>query len=125
MTVEMYLETVNTKMKGGLFSLVVLHMIATRGPIHGYAIGKDLLEVSGGRIDIKAGTMYPILKVLENHGLVEHRVVSTSEGPPRKVYRTTKAGQVAEEEGRRLLEEMVEGVGLTMGNGGPPLRVWR
>ena len=86
MTREEYIDVVGTKMKGGIFSLLVLYMVtSSREPIHGYAITKGLLEGTGDRIYIQAGTLYPILKNLENHGLIKHKMVKSIEGPPRKV----------------------------------------
>jgi DNA-binding PadR family transcriptional regulator len=62
MSVEEYLENVGTKMRSGIFSLVVLHAVATaKKPVHGYAITRGLEESTGGRIRIQAGTLYPIL----------------------------------------------------------------
>ena len=124
MTVEVYLENLNTKMKGGLYSLAVLYMVSSHGPIHGYAILKGLTETSGGRINIRAGTMYPILKVLENNGLVEFRIVPSHEGPPRKVYTTTRKGKEAMVEGMQILGDLITGLQLTMGEDWPRLNVY-
>ena len=48
MTKDEYLDTMGTKMKGGIFSLIVLYIItSSRKPIHGYAITKGLMEGTG------------------------------------------------------------------------------
>jgi PadR family transcriptional regulator PadR len=91
-------------MKGGLFSVVVLYVISdTKGPIHGYLITKSLQEMAGKSLYIQAGTLYPILKNLEAHGLIRHEMVKSTEGPPKKIYHLTKDGKTALD---RLLPEM-------------------
>jgi PadR family transcriptional regulator PadR len=93
-------------MKGGLFSVVVLYVISdTKGPIHGYLITKSLEEMTGKTLYIQAGTLYPILKNLENHGLIKHEMVKSTEGPPKKIYHLTLDGTKALD---RLLPQMDE-----------------
>lgn len=101
MTLEEYCTTIETKMKGGLFSVVVLFTVrAAPDPIHGYLITKSLDEMTGGVIHIQAGTLYPILKNLENNGLIKHEMVKSTEGPPRKIYHIT-------DDGRRALDRLL------------------
>ncbi len=125
MSVEDYLEVMETKMRGGIFSLVVLYTVnSAKEPIHGFAITKDLEEDTGGRLYIQAGTIYPLLKNLINHGLIEFEMVKSTEGPPKKVYRTTKDGRQALEEGMHMLVDLFQGVGMTVGKDGPELKVY-
>jgi DNA-binding PadR family transcriptional regulator len=42
-------------------------------------------------------------------------MVTSTEGPPRKVYRTTREGRQALEEGMGLLGELVQGLGMVLG----------
>ena len=126
MTKDEYVDIVGTKMKGGIFSLLVLYMVRSASkPIHGYAITKNLMEGTEGRIYIQAGTLYPILKNLENHGLVRHRMVPSHEGPPKKLYRTTAAGRKALDDGMGLLGNLLDGVQMTMGEDWPVANVHR
>jgi len=124
MTKEEYIEVMGTKIKGGIFSLLTLYIITSAStPIHGYAITKGLEEGTGGRVYIQAGTLYPLLKNLENHGLVRHKMVASHEGPPKKVYRTTAAGKKALDDGMGLLGNLLSGVQMTMGDDWPVLNV--
>ena len=124
MSVEDYLEVMETKMTGGIFSLVVLYMVnSAKEPIHGYAITKGLMEGTEGRLYIQAGTIYPILKNLINHDLITHEMVKSTGGPPRKVYRTTKEGREALGEGMHMLVDLFQGVGMTVGKDWPELEV--
>jgi DNA-binding PadR family transcriptional regulator len=40
------------------------------GPSHGYAIGKDVEEQSGGRLDPTTGALYQVLRRLTEEGLI-------------------------------------------------------
>jgi PadR family transcriptional regulator PadR len=70
---------------------IVLHGIAT-----GFSYGFDIIEASG----LRAGTVYPILRRLEEARLVrsswERATLARSEGrPPRRNYQITEAGELA------------------------------
>jgi DNA-binding PadR family transcriptional regulator len=70
--------------------LAVLSLIAD-DPKHGYQLMKELAARLGSLYRASSGTVYPVLKQLENERLVEYRL---EEG--RKMYRLTR-------EGRKLL----------------------
>jgi DNA-binding PadR family transcriptional regulator len=73
------------------------------GPAHGYAIGKDVEEQSGGRLDPSTGALYQAL-----HRLKEEGMIQSAEPPPRsderrKYFELTDWGRgAAEAEARRL-----------------------
>ena len=65
------------------------------GPSHGYAIGKDVEERSGGRLDPTTGALYQALRRLTDDGLV-----APVEGPDeadarRKYFTLTSRGRRA------------------------------
>lgn len=66
-------------------SLHVLLAIG-RGAAHGYAIGKDIEEQSGGRLDPTTGALYQTLKRLGEEGLVEPREPGPEERDSRRKY---------------------------------------
>jgi DNA-binding PadR family transcriptional regulator len=124
MSVEDYMDVMVTDIRESIFSLVVLYVVNTaKEPIHGYVITKDLDEGTEGRLHIEAGTLHPILKDLVNHGLIEFEMVKSTEGPPEKVYRTTKDGRQALEEGMHMVVDLFQGVGTTVGKDWPELEV--
>ena len=99
-------------MKGGLFSVVVLYVISdSKIPIHGYLITKSLEEIAGKSLYIQAGTLYPILKNLEANGLIEHEMVKSTEGPPRKVYNMTPDGRKALKQLLPVMDNLFEAIG--------------
>lgn len=77
-----------------------------QGPKHGYAILKDVEDVSEGKVTLSTGTLYEALARLLDQGLIE-RVESAGEqnhpGRPRKHYRLTARGlRVMQAETARL-----------------------
>lgn len=70
------------------------------GPLHGYGIMGEVEELSGGRVQLRAGTLYGALERLEGDGLVSVAGITQDSGPPRTNYRLTPAGR------RRLESEL-------------------
>ncbi len=74
---------------------------------HGYAIGKEIEERSGGKLNPTTGGLYQALKRLGEDGLVEHTVSDSSPSTDsrRQYFRLTKLGrQVVALEAARLDE---------------------
>lgn len=119
MCVDRYCRHVEQKMKGGLSSVLVLYTIGGAGrPIHGYGIIKRIYEMSGGYITVRAGTVYPILRNLEDKGLVVHDAEGSIRGPGRKVYSLTDDGREAVGMLEDLIFEFNEAVtSVRCGNG--------
>ena len=76
---------------GGLLPLVVLHLLSQR-PRYGNEIMDLITESTGGRWVANPGAIYPLLRVLEERGLIEGKW----EDPDRRtirIYRLTGAGE--------------------------------
>ncbi len=74
------------------------------GPAHGYAIGKDVDEQSGGRLDPTTGTLYQAaLHRLKGEGLIASVETPEHSDERRKYFQLTDRGRrAAEAEARRL-----------------------
>src|SRR4029453_15673069 len=73
------------------------------GPAHGYAIGKDVEEQSGGRLDPSTGTLYQALHRLHEDGSTAAARSVTHSDERRKYFQLTDRGRkAAESEARRL-----------------------
>ncbi|MCA9931447.1 MAG: PadR family transcriptional regulator [Anaerolineales bacterium] len=79
------------------------------GEKHGYAILKDVSEISHGNVTMSTGTLYEALSRLLEQGIIEraaNQPPSAAEnypGRPRKSYRlTTKGVRVVEAETMRI-----------------------
>jgi DNA-binding PadR family transcriptional regulator len=80
------------------------------GPRHGYAILKDVEEVSERRVTLSVSTLYTTLNRLLEQGLIERGddVEEPAPGLPRKIYRLTDQGYGALEcEAERLRSLLV------------------
>ena len=66
-----------------------LVLFSLKEPLHGYGIMQRVSELTGGRVNLGAGTVYTILYKMECDGLME----SVSVVERRKVYRITETGQ--------------------------------
>ena len=85
----------------GMLDLVILKTLAHE-PLHGYALVQRLRLVSGDRLQIPQGSLYPGLHRLENKGFLKGDWAPTATGRDAKSYRVTPKGQ------RRLEEEIAD-----------------
>jgi DNA-binding PadR family transcriptional regulator len=69
------------------------------GSQHGYGIIADVTQISGGRVRLRAGTLYTALDRLKTDGLVTVDREEIAEGRLRRYYRLTPDGE------KRLAEE--------------------
>lgn len=84
------------ELNAGTVSLVLLAIMEQSDePLYGYQIAKRLEESSGEEVPVKQGTLYPVLRSMEDKGLLESRVEPSVSGPPRKYYTITGQGREA------------------------------
>ena len=86
----------------GSLPLLVLTLLARRGPLHGYAIATRIEAMSDATLRVEEGSLYPALHRLEEAGWIKARWATTDTGRRARVYGITAAGtrQVAAEEQR-------------------------
>jgi PadR family transcriptional regulator PadR len=60
--------------------------------IHGYGIARELEERTDGLLQVKEGTLYPILHRLRKERLLNVHTEKSESGPSRKVYVLTGEG---------------------------------
>jgi len=82
------------ELNSGTAALVLLGVLGqTEEPMYGYQIAK-IIETDREKVPMmKQGALYPVLRSLENSGLLESRVDPSVSGPPRRYYRITTSGQ--------------------------------
>jgi DNA-binding PadR family transcriptional regulator len=61
-------------------------------PLYGYGIIQAVAEMSGGRVQMRAGTLYPALDRLSADGLIELAYEEVVESRLRRYYRLTETG---------------------------------
>ncbi len=81
----------NPELMRGSLDIMVLSVLAD-GAKYGYLIQQRLHDASDELVDLKAGTLYPILHKLEKAKLVKSRW-DDSTGRRRKWYELTAAGR--------------------------------
>lgn len=87
---------------GGLLPLYVLHLLS-REPRYGNDIMRELEQRSGGTWASNPGAMYPLLRMLERHGLLRGEWEDLDKRT-RRIYRLTKQGRREYQELRQMME---------------------
>jgi len=101
--------------------------ILAEGDSYGYAILKQVNELSGGKLEWTDGLLYPLLHRLERLGHVEATWDSPPGGRRRKYYRITDQGRAELAEQRRqwaAVVEALQGVWQATVSPGRPIPAW-
>jgi PadR family transcriptional regulator PadR len=70
-------------------AIVVAILAQLREPLYGYSLRERLAEEG---LEVKEGTLYPLLRRLEAQGLLDSEW-EVGEGRPRRYYRLSKEGE--------------------------------
>jgi PadR family transcriptional regulator, regulatory protein PadR len=82
----------------GTLALMILKTLATMGPLHGYGLARRIEQISGDRLALNYGTIYPALLKLEQEGAIDAEWGASDNNRRAKFYALTRAG-------RRLLAQ--------------------
>ena len=77
----------------GTLDLMVLQVLDSMGPRHGYAIAERLDQVSAGALQLNMGTLYTALMRLEQRGLLKGTWDTTENNRRARFYAITPAGR--------------------------------
>lgn len=83
---------ISSQMLKGILQGCLLILI-NHQPYYGYAISQELSKY--GFEDVPKGTIYPLLMNMEKKGLITGKNKPSKEGPQRKYYYITSAGNLA------------------------------
>lgn len=89
------------------------------GARHGYAVMKDVSELSGGRVLLSTGTLYGALKRMLESGWIERQDDELISGRERKTYSLTAAGRALLQAEVLRLNRLVAAARLRPLNGEP------
>jgi transcriptional regulator len=89
----------------GTLALMVFKTLAALGPLHGYGIARRIEQISGDRILINYGTLYPALVKLEQEGYISSEWGQSDNNRKAKFYRLTRAGHAHLKREARQWEE--------------------
>lgn len=94
------------EIRRGILQYAVLAIVRSHTDgIHGYGIARELETRTDGVLEVKEGTLYPILHRLKKERLLEVKTEKSDAGPRRKVYFLTG-------EGDRVLRELTHNLGM-------------
>ncbi len=97
----------------GNTSMLILELIS-RNDMYGYEIMEELKSQSGGKFNLKAGTLYPLLHNLEKEGNIE-TYSKEFNGKIRKYYKITSSGKSELEKQKQQWEEFYSTVNGILG----------
>jgi transcriptional regulator len=76
----------------GTLDLLILKAVSLGG-LHGYGVLVRLQQLTGGRLQIQQGSLYPALYRLERKGLIASEWGESDNNRKAKFYRLTAAGR--------------------------------
>ena len=83
-----------TDLVQGTLDLLILKILALE-PLHGWAIGQRLRQVSGEVLQVSDGSLYPALHKLEQQGWISAEWKPSENNRRAKFYSLTRAGRLA------------------------------
>jgi len=98
------------ELRRGALVLAVLSQL--REPQYGYSLRQALAEQG---MSIEEGTLYPLLRRLQGQGLLESEW-RIEEGPPRRYYRLSRAGERLRKDLTASWRVLVETLDRLLGN---------
>ena len=98
--------------EGGWIQLLILRLVFEQ-PLHGYALNERVNDLLAGRRPLSSGSIYTILRRMENAGFLDSEWDDSSSRLNRRVYRLTEMGMEKLKEGhfrvenqKKILDEM-------------------
>ena len=84
----------------GSLEMLILKTLRHGGAMHGLAVSERIAELTGDRIEVEMGALYPALHRLERRGLLESEWRKSERGRRARFYDLTPTGE------RALTEEI-------------------
>src|SRR5690348_608114 len=99
----------------GTLDMLVMRAVADEA-LHGYALVHRLRLISGERLQIPQGSLYPALHRLENQGLLRSEWAQTETGREAKFYKLTAKGRRQLEAEVAEWRELSKAIALVLGS---------
>jgi PadR family transcriptional regulator PadR len=77
----------------GTLALMILKTLEALGPLHGYGVARRIEQISGDKLVVNYGTLYPALLKLEQEGYITSAWGVSDAGRKAKYYQLTRAGK--------------------------------
>lgn len=72
--------------------MLVLKILARRGPLHGYGLTTHIKLTSQDVLNVEEGSLYPALHRMEESGLIKAHWATTDKNRRARVYEITRTG---------------------------------
>jgi PadR family transcriptional regulator, regulatory protein PadR len=82
-----------TDIPHGTLALMVLKALSVLGPLHGYNIARRIEQISGDRLSLNQGTLYPLLLKLQQEGAISAEWGVSENNRKARFYKLTRAGR--------------------------------
>jgi len=102
------------EMKKGSTELLILSLLDAR-PRHGYELGKLIELRSGGKLQFRIASLYPMLCRLEDRNLIIGRWLEKDGERRKRYYRLTPSGRRFLIEQREVWQEFMQAVNQVVG----------
>jgi PadR family transcriptional regulator, regulatory protein PadR len=93
----------------GTLDLLILKAVSL-GPLHGYGVLLRIQQISGNRLQIQQGSLYPALHRLEHRGMIGSEWGESENNRKAKYYRLTPAGRRQFKEEVAYWEQVSHGI---------------
>ncbi len=97
----------------GTLDMLVLKAVSL-GPLHGYGVLLRIQQISGGRLEIQQGSLYPALYRLEHEGWIAGEWGQSENNRRARYYRLTDAGRKRLDTEARKWNEFAAVVGVIL-----------
>lgn len=115
MKIEEKLKSTKAQMRKGVLEFCILSIIE-KGEIY----PSDIIKIlDKSKLEVKQGTIYPLLTRLKNSGLLGYNWKESTQGPPRKYYHLTNIGQTFLNSLHDTWNSLVTSVSMTTAGGQP------
>lgn len=102
-----------TSLLQGTLDLLILKAVSL-GPLHGYGVLLRIQQISGNRLQIQQGSVYPALYRLEHQGLIAAEWGESENKRKAKFYRLTTAGRRRFKEEVAYWQQLSEGIRMVL-----------
>jgi PadR family transcriptional regulator, regulatory protein PadR len=97
----------------GTLDMLVLKAVSL-GPLHGYGVLLRIQQISGNRLEVPQGSLYPALYRLEHEGWIAGDWGQSEHNRRARYYRLTAAGRRRLEAETRKWNEMADVIGVIL-----------
>jgi transcriptional regulator len=77
----------------GTLALMILRTLESLGPLHGYGLARRIERISGDRLALNQGTLYPALLRLEQMGWVTSKLQASENNRRARYYSISRTGR--------------------------------